>query len=102
MIGTILGDVVGSTRELKPIKTTDFVWLPKNSSFTDDTILSSATLDSLLHHIPFDNSYKKWGNEFPNPKGGYGNKFKEWLHSEDNMPYESKGNGAPMRISPIA
>ncbi|TNE73800.1 DUF3293 domain-containing protein [bacterium] len=101
MIGTILGDIVGSTRELRPIKTTDFVWLPKGSSFTDDTILSCATLDSIMNQIPFDLSYKKWGNDYPNPKGGYGNNFKEWLQSENSKPYESKGNGAPMRISSI-
>lgn len=101
MIGAILGDIVGSTREFKPIKTTDFKWIPKGSAITDDSILSLSTLDALLHHFDFAKTYKHWGNSFPSPKGAYGARFKEWLLSDSYEPYESYGNGAPMRVSPI-
>ena len=53
MFGTIIGDIVGSTREFKPIKKTHFNWLPNGSSFTDDTILSLATADAFLSNITF-------------------------------------------------
>jgi ADP-ribosylglycohydrolase len=101
MIGAILGDIVGSSREFKPIKTTDFKWIPKGSAFTDDSILSLATLDAVIHQLDFAATYKHWGTTYPSPKGAYGVRFKEWLLSDSNEPYGSYGNGAPMRISPI-
>lgn len=101
MIGSIIGDIVGSTREFKPIKKTEFMWLPKLSGITDDTILTIATADALLNGLDFAKTYKYWGHQYPNPKGAYGVRFKEWLLSESDEPYGSYGNGAPMRVGPI-
>ncbi|NMA69151.1 MAG: ADP-ribosylglycohydrolase [Desulfitobacterium sp.] len=35
------------------------------------------------------------------PDCGYGGRFKEWLFSDNPQPYNSFGNGAAMRISPV-
>lgn len=101
MIGSVIGDLVGSTREFKPIKKTEFQWIPKGSAITDDSILSIATADALLSEISFAESYKNWGRAYPNPKGAYGVRFKEWLHSDSDDAYGSYGNGAPMRVAAI-
>lgn len=35
------------------------------------------------------------------PKGAYGGRFAGWVHSDCPQPYNSWGNGAAMRVSPI-
>ena len=42
ILGAIVGDMVGSTREWKNVKTEDFELLPKGSRFTDDTVMTLA------------------------------------------------------------
>ena len=42
ILGAIVGDMVGSTREWKNVKTEDFKHLPKGSRFTDDTVMTLA------------------------------------------------------------
>lgn len=101
MFSTIIGDIVGSTREFKPIKKTQFTWLPTGSSYTDDTILTLATADAILSGITFTESYRKWAKFYPHPKGAYGARFKEWVNSDSVEPYGSYGNGSAMRIGPI-
>ena len=34
--------------------------------------------------------------------GGYGGRFAQWVQSENPQPYNSFGNGAAMRVSPVA
>jgi ADP-ribosylglycohydrolase len=34
--------------------------------------------------------------------GGYGGRFAQWVRSENPQPYNSFGNGAAMRVSPVA
>ncbi len=48
MYGAIIGDIIGSTYEWYNVKTEDFELFPKGSHFTDDTVLSAATADTLL------------------------------------------------------
>ena len=42
MLGAIIGDIVGSTREWRNIKTEDFELVPTGSRFTDDTVMTLA------------------------------------------------------------
>src|SRR5262249_16909690 len=35
------------------------------------------------------------------PSAGYGGTFRRWAASEDREPYQSWGNGAAMRVSPV-
>lgn len=99
MLGAILGDIIGSTREYAPIKTEDFDLFPRGSYATDDSIMTIATADSILNCISFKESYLKWGNKYPN--AGYGNGFRDWLRSDNPQPYDSFGNGSAMRVSPV-
>lgn len=99
MLGAILGDIIGSTREWKRIKTEEFELFPVGSKFTDDTVMTIATADALLNGKSFDQSYHEWGNKYPN--AGYGGMFRKWLKSDNPKPYNSFGNGSAMRVSPV-
>jgi ADP-ribosylglycohydrolase len=101
MIGAIIGDIIGSTHEYdNRIKTKDFELFPEGSTFTDDTVLTVAIADSILNNIPYSETFYKWVSKYP--KRGYGQQFFQWIISKDKKPYGSKGNGAAMRVSPIA
>ena len=110
MIGAIIGDVVGSSREFdeyrgRPKLGKDFPLVTKESFFTDDTVLTIAIMDWAMHAKIRDEqsviSYlKKWALKYP--RAGFGNMFRKWIHEENPKPYNSCGNGCGMRISPIA
>ena len=48
----------------------------------------------------FINAMKKYGRMYP--YAGYGDRFREWINSDDREPYNSYGNGSAMRVSPCA
>lgn len=100
MLGAIAGDVIGSIREWRNVKTTDFKLFEIGNKFTDDTVLTVATADAILNNKPYAQTYKEYALKYPN--AGYGGKFKEWMYSESLAPYGSFGNGSAMRISPVA
>ena len=102
MIGAIIGDIVGSRWEFDPTNDYDFEWLSSENGFTDDTICTVAVADALLNERDFGESIHVWCNRYPNPMGGYGGRFAQWVHSENPLPYNSFGNGAAMRVSPVA
>lgn len=104
MLGAIIGDIVGSTREWHNVKTEDFELLPQGSRFTDDTVMTLAVAKWLMD----DSSHKAdslvrimqdMGRRYPN--AGYGGLFRRWLNSDNPQPYGSYGNGSAMRVSPV-
>ena len=106
MIGAIIGDVVGSRFEFNNIKTKEFKLITDECEFTDDTVLTIALMDWGLHAKVRD-SYsvveylQRWARKYPN--SGFGGRFsREWLWNDNPKPYNSKGNGSGMRVSPIA
>ncbi len=99
MIGSILGDIIGSTYEFNPTKDYNFQLFTKEMAFTDDTVLTFAVIESLLDKKPFDKSIHKWGNLYPGLS--YGLRFSQWLASDNPQPYNSFGNGSAMRVSPV-
>lgn len=107
MIGSIIGDIVGSIYEFTPnnIKTKQFEFFNPNGSYTDDSILTFATADWLLHGGEVAHYYSKYGEKYPWPMGGYGGGFKLWLvrsiKHQDYRPYNSCGNGSAMRVGPV-
>lgn len=102
MLGAIIGDIVGSRWEFNPTNDYNFEWLSKENSFTDDTICTVAIADALLHERDFGESMHDWCNRYPHPMGGYGGRFAQWVHSSNPQPSNSFGNGAAMRVSPVA
>ncbi|MBQ3732247.1 MAG: ADP-ribosylglycohydrolase family protein [Muribaculaceae bacterium] len=102
MIGAIIGDIVGSCWEFEPTNDYNFEWLSKENNFTDDTICTIAIADALLNNFDFGKCLHDWCNRYPHPMGGYGPRFTDWVFSNNPTPYNSYGNGAAMRVSPVA
>lgn len=105
IIGAICGDIIGSTKEFHPIKTKDFELLPKNSKFTDDTVLTIAVAswldkDKEHHRQTLVKEIQYYTNCFPH--AGYGGRFRKWIKTKHPKPYKSWGNGSAMRVSPVA
>ena len=104
MIGAIIGDIVGSIYEFDNIKTKVFPFFDERMEYTDDSILTIATADWLLHGGSVGNYYLKYATEYPYPMGSYGTMFVEWIHRSRRgimQPYNSCGNGSAMRIGPV-
>ena len=101
MLGAIIGDIVGSPYEFANTSNPRFPLFSKRSSFTDDTVCTIAVADALVSGEDFGSALQRWGRKYPNPMGGYGGSFNAWLHAINPMPYNSWGNGAAMRVSPV-
>lgn len=102
VIGAIIGDIVGSVYEFNNIKTKDFPLFGDRNEFTDDSILTIATMKALLDGGTAENfifNYQLFGNKYPS---SYGVGFGHWLRADDPQPYNSFGNGSAMRVSPVA
>ena len=107
MLGSIIGDIVGSIYEFHNIKTKDFPLFSERCGYTDDSILTIATAKWILEGGSQSDSggyYFRYAFNYPRPKGGYGGGFVKWVHrAEDGdfSPYNSCGNGSAMRIGPV-
>lgn len=120
MLGAIIGDTVGSIYEGHNIDTTEFPFFVERSHFTDDSVMTIAVAEWLLHDSArsqqeLEQSLVKWGHKYPH--AGYGGGFRTWLFqpqylynyrdqstddslfSEGRHPYNSYGNGSAMRAS---
>jgi len=121
MIGAIIGDIVGSRFEFYNHRSKDFELFTENCFVTDDSIMTLSVAKAIMEAekqiLPplggFDlsNEYytllekmtvkhmQKIGQKYP--YCGYGGMFSQWIVSSDPKPYNSYGNGAAMRISPV-
>lgn len=102
MLGAIIGDIVGSRFEFNNVKSKNFKLFTKECSFTDDTICTVAVADAILSGKSYRDSVHEWCRKYPHPMGGYGASFARWVASDNPLPYNSFGNGAAMRVAPVA
>ncbi|MFM2063685.1 MAG: hypothetical protein RLZZ507_3356 [Cyanobacteriota bacterium] len=112
MLGAIAGDIIGSIYEFYNIKTKDFPLFDDRCHFTDDTVLTLAVAEVILNADEFPDKtkyidkfqyiqqFKSYYGEYPH--ASYGGHFMKWANSSSTEPYNSWGNGAAMRVSPIA
>ncbi len=109
MFGAMIGDIAGSIYEFDNIKTKNFTPLSPSCHFTDDTVMTFAVAEALRKskEVGFVNleslvvhEMQKFGRLYPG--AGYGGSFGMWIHSSSPKPYNSFGNGAAMRVSPVA
>ncbi len=101
MLGSIVGDVVGSVYEFNNYRAKDFhPFFHPRASFTDDTVCTVAIADALLHNKCPARTLKEWGEKYW-ANGGWGRSFALWLGSDSLKPYGSYGNGAAMRVAPV-
>ncbi|VDN47167.1 ADP-ribosylglycohydrolase [Petrocella atlantisensis] len=122
MIGAIIGDIVGSRFEFNNHRSMEFELFTEDSFFTDDSIMTLAVAKAImmtdqvvlndLTSTSIDTEYleqlsantvkamQSIGRKYPDC--GYGGSFYGWIFSLDSQPYNSYGNGAAMRISPVS
>lgn len=111
MYGALLGDIIGSPYEFDMgNKSKEFPLFSKNSTFTDDSVMTIAVGNAFLDAQPnadiewirhrLISSMKQYGRRFP--RAGYGGMFRRWLKCDDPQPYGSFGNGSAMRVSSAA
>ena len=103
--GATIGDIYGSFYEFKhgPKTPKEHIQIHDSSTFTDDTVLSAAVADYLIHRnegAPVYQFLRKWAHKYPN--AGYGTRFFAWMQQDNPKPYHSCGNGSAMRVSPVA
>ena len=102
IIGAIIGDVVGSTFEFVDKIPKKFKLFRNTCSFTDDTVLTVAIADAMLHNRTFADAICDWGSRYT--YAGFGGSFREWKKrrkKDPNATNSSKGNGCGMRVSPV-
>lgn len=121
MLGAIIGDIVGSRFEFNNYRDKDFELFSDDCQVTDDSIMTLAVAKAIIEAekiikpsfggYDFDSDYysliermtikymQKIGRKYPNC--GYGGMFSKWVFSDNPQPYNSFGNGAAMRISPV-
>ena len=104
MLGAIIGDIVGSVYEFHNTKSMNFELFTPWSRFTDDSVMTLAVAKWLvedeahtIHYLIY--CMQELGNRYPNV--GYGGNFIAWLREDEPQPYNSWGNGAGMRVSPV-
>ncbi|MDR1872558.1 MAG: ADP-ribosylglycohydrolase family protein [Deltaproteobacteria bacterium] len=118
MFGAIIGDIAGSRFEgrRRNYKAEDFELFHERCHPTDDTVMTLAiglaimAAQSYRGQPPIETYYavlkaqavrttRELGRRYIH--SGYGRGFKGWLLSDFPTPYNSYGNGAAMRISPV-
>lgn len=107
MWGAVIGDIIGSTFEHENSRSPFFELFVSGSRFTDDTVCTGAvayilktySLENLTDDLISD-EIRLWCCAFLNR--GFGSLFYQWIGNGVNLPYGSYGNGALMRISPVA
>jgi len=102
LYGAILGDIVGKKYEYKnSLKLPEAKLIemhPKDSSISDDSIMTLASARSILYHTNIEHEYKYWGNKYK--EFGFGKGFLEWIKTPPGTTNDSWANGCIMRISP--
>jgi len=99
MLGAIVGDVIGSAHEWAGTKTKDFPLFVPRSTFTDDSVLTVAVAEWILTGQNLVDLLHTYTHAYPGR--GYGAMFYHWASARVREPYNSFGNGAAMRVSPV-
>jgi ADP-ribosylglycohydrolase len=99
VLGSIVGDYLGSVHEFDAPKRKDFVLLDPRCAVTDDSILTLAVAEWLMDGGDLVGRFHALVAEFPS--AGWGGMFAKWARARSREPYNSFGNGAAMRVSPV-
>lgn len=103
MWGALIGDCIGSFWEFSGNKDTGIpLWVPA-CRFTDDSVCTGAIAAWLTHRdgeLPLQTVLHQRARG--NLSSGFGDRMVAWALNDNPQPYGSWGNGAAMRVSPIA
>ena len=104
ILGALAGDIIGSPYEFYNTKSMDFELFTEWTKFTDDSVMTLAVAKWLIEDAEHSARHlircmQELGRRYP--RAGYGGNFDWWLRQENPQPYNSWGNGAGMRVSPV-
>jgi ADP-ribosyl-[dinitrogen reductase] hydrolase len=99
ILGAIAGDIIGSPYKYNNVKSLDFELFTNETYFTDDSVLTVATMYALLHRIVYSKAYQHFVRIYPHR--GYVGILESWINSDNLKVYNSWGNGSAMRVSPV-
>ena len=99
MLGAIAGDFVGSVHEYDAPRRKDFPLVDPRCAVTDDSLLTVAVAEWLLHGTSLVTRFHDLVATYPH--AGWGAMFAHWGRARQAAPYNSFGNGAAMRVSPV-
>ena len=112
MYGECIGDIIGSSYEFSRRAKEGFLLFDdsRKPCFTDDTVLTAAICQAVLRTndltdaAELQSNARRYLQQFAMdfPFAGYGSRFRQWVDRFEFLPYNSYGNGAAMRISPVA
>ena len=126
MLGAIIGDLAGTKYEYqefldskngiinvdrrRKIFNPNMELLTEESFISDDSLLTIAIAEAIIYNRDYEEALKKYGKKYGNKplekegffKNAFSPSFIKWANSETNENGTSQGNGAAMRISPIA
>ena len=100
MWGAVVGDIAGSRFEGSWGGPKDFELFHRLCAYTDDTVCTAAVADIILNDRKAATTLQAWCRRHPGR--GYGGFLRAWIASPVPSPYGSFGNGAAMRVSPVA
>ena len=100
MWGAVVGDIAGSRFEGSRGIPTDFELFHRRCTYTDDTVCTAAIAYIIVNDREPAPTLQRWCRRHPDR--GYGGAFRQWIASTVPAPYGSFGNGAAMRVSPVA
>lgn len=100
MLGTVIGDIFGSCYEKSRTLTRALPALTSANHFTDDTVITMAVVEHMLDGVQLKSAFKSWVGMYPGV--GYGKCFEAWAEGRTFSEPASFGNGALMRIGPVA
>ena len=72
----MIGDSVGSTYEFRKTVDKEYELYQEKCTYTDDTVLTVAIADALLHNRDFGEAIFEWANKFPH--AGFGERFRKF------------------------
>ena len=117
MLGAIIGDIAGSRFEFNNHRSKEFELFTDKCFATDDSIMTLAVAEAIMEaersagSADRDDAFysalggltvrymREIGQRYPHC--GYGGRFHQWMFCRNPRPYDSFGNGAAMRISPV-
>lgn len=111
MLGSLLGDIIGSRFEFMSTQQRDVTLFHSACSWTDDSALTYAVAkvcekikkDNITHEAEIEElffaEFKKIVKEFP--MAGWGKSFYAFAMAKKYIPNNSAANGCLMRVAPI-
>lgn len=101
LTGALYGDACGSRYEFFSERDPAAIEMNHPGRYlTDDSILTLAVAKAILEKRPYRDTIFEFAQKYPDC--GFGGRFHQcWVAERNPIPYNSYGNGAAMRVSPV-